>query len=146
MTHQHNSAVLTLPLAAVERTLQEVESWSCFLTGVEHIDRAAHERYVFSLSGSGHPREVRVVVRAHPRRHRFTWKALAGPPVDGYLQLTPLPGGWTRVDFDATARPARALEYLAEIVGAGPSNRVVDVVRLQEHLADGRHRGSAHPA
>ena len=134
MTHQRESAILTLPLTVAEQRLRNVESWTHFLVDVDRIDKDSHERYVFHVLAPSGSRDLRMVVRAHTHTHRFTWKALGALPFDGHLHLTPIPGGWTRLDLDAITRPARAIDYLAEMIGAPRHQTVIDVGRLESYL------------
>lgn len=134
MTHQSASRVVTAPLATVERQLRDVESWPAFLVGVDRIGKTSHERYLFRLHDGRRLREVRMLVRAHPREHRFSWKVLEGPAFNGTLHLTPTGYGWTRVNLTLTTHPSGLWAGLAEMVGPTRDRAVVDLNRLQDHV------------
>ncbi len=75
-----------------------------------------------------------MVVRRYPRSHCFTWHVLAGAPFDGQLRLSPVSGGWTRIDVTATAWPERFIDCLSEMLHLSATDHVIDLVGLQAHL------------
>ncbi len=143
MTRQQASAVVTAPLPTVEQRLRDVPSWASFMVGVERIEKVSHERYMFRISRARRPRDVPVVVRAHPREHRFSWRALAGPAFDGNLHLSATPGGWTRITFTSASRPDGFWANLAELLALAREQAGVDVRLLQDHLVAA---GPQHPS
>ena len=130
MTLQHGVAVVTVPLPVVEERLRQVESWTAFLPTVKEIRKIGHERYAFRVCNARDGRDIPMVVRRHPRNHSFTWHVLAGPPFDGQLRLSPVPGGWTRIDVTATARPERFVDCLGEMLHLSATDHVIDLVLL----------------
>jgi hypothetical protein len=128
-------AVVGLPLSVVETQLWDVTQWPTFLAGLTAATRSSHERYVFALRQGRREVDVPVAVRWQARDHRFTWRALEGPPWDGSLRLVAVNGRRTRVFLQRRAYPRSFLASLAELVGAGVVDPAADLQRLQDRLA-----------
>ena len=134
MTYQEATTVVTAPLAAVERRLGDVESWTGFLVGVDQIRKLSHERYLFQLAGLDGAREVRVAVRAHLHTHRVVWRALGTMMFGGAIHLESVVGGWTKVTLSLTTQPDGFLANLTDMVASSNAQAAIDVQRLQDHL------------
>jgi len=109
-------AVVGLPLSVVETQLWDVTQWPTFLAGLVAVRRSSHERYVFTVRQGRRDGEVLVAVRWQARDHRFTWRALEGPPWDGLLRLVPINGRRTRVFLQRRAHPR---SFVASLVRQG---------------------------
>lgn len=134
MTHQEASAVVSLPLPEVEAKLRDVEGWSQFLIGVERIVKTSFERYTFTVLDDRRAREIEVCAIVHPREHRFSWKALAGPRFDGELRLHAVDERLTRVHLTMTAEPAGLLAGLTEMLKSPESTAALDLQRMESFL------------
>lgn len=128
-------AVVGLPLSVVETQLWDVTQWSTFLAGLEQVTRSSHERYIFSVRQGRKEADVLVAVRWQARDHRFTWRALEGPPWDGSLRLSPVNGRRTRIHLARRTYPRTVWASFAELLGAGPPDPGADLQRLQDKLA-----------
>lgn len=128
-------AVVGLPLSVVETQLWDVTQWPTFLAGLEGVTRSSHERYVFTVRQGRRDTDVLVAVRWQARDHRFTWRALEGPPWDGALRLTPVNGRRTRIHLARRTYPRSLLASFAELLGAGVPDPGLDLQRLQDRLA-----------
>lgn len=127
-------AVVGLPLSDVETHLWDVARWPTFLTGLVAVRRASHERYVFTVRHRRREGDVLVAVRWQAATHRFTWRALEGPPWDGSLRLAPVNQRRTRVFLQRRASPRSFLASVAEVVGIGAVDPSLDLQRLQDRL------------
>jgi hypothetical protein len=143
VTHQEASTVVRVPLTRVEQRLRDIESWERFLAGVSGVRRTAHERYVFRLDTG---RSVPVAVRAHPRQHSYVWCALAGPPFDGTLRLSPRGRARTRVTLSLTTRPVGFLANLLDMVAPSTSRADIDVQQLASFVDPRPGPGREHVA
>ncbi|MFN0284925.1 MAG: hypothetical protein ACKVZ6_23470 [Kineosporiaceae bacterium] len=128
-------AVVGLPLSVVETQLWDVAQWPTFLAGLVAVRRSSHERYVFTVRQGRRDSEVLVAVRWQARDHRFTWRALEGPPWDGSLRLVPINGRRTRVFLQRRAHPRSFVASLVELLGGGHADSALDLQRLQDRLA-----------
>jgi hypothetical protein len=128
-------AVVGLPLSVVETQLWDVTQWSTFLAGLQTVTRSSHERYVFTVRQGRKESDVLVAVRWQARDHRFTWRALEGPPWDGTLRLTPVNGRRTRIHLARRIYPRTIWASFAELLGAGVPDPGTDLQRLQDKLA-----------
>jgi hypothetical protein len=128
-------AVVGLPLSVVETQLWDVTQWPGFLAGLAGARRTSHERYIFTLRQGRREQEVLVAVRWQARDHRFTWRALEGPPWDGSLRLVAINGRRTRIFLQRRAYPRSFVASLAELIGAGVADPALDLQHLQDRLA-----------
>jgi uncharacterized membrane protein len=131
MTHQQASAVVTVPLDALQQALRHVEDWTSFIDGVTKITKRAHERYVFELCDGTRTREVATVVRLNHREHCFSWHAVSGPKFDGCIKLAAVDGTRTRVQLDLTAHPDGFMACLTDMLSHDRPQALLDVQRLQ---------------
>jgi uncharacterized membrane protein len=135
MTHQEASAVVNLPVSEVDARLREISSWPRFLVGLTDVVKTAHERYTFIVVDGRSTREVPVCAIPHPREHRVSWKALAGPAFDGEFRLHPEGDRQTRVTLSLVAEPAGFLDGLSDMVHPhGTSTAEVVLQRLEKFL------------
>ena len=134
MSHQEASWVVPQTLSVVEERLREVESWSMFLEGLRLVTKTAHQRYRFVVSSGRTTREVNVAVIAHPRDHRFSWKATAGPRYEGEIRLSAVDDQHTRVRLTFTSDPVGFVSGIAELFGSSNDAAQVDLARLEDHL------------
>jgi uncharacterized membrane protein len=130
MTHQQASAVLNAPLAVVEACLREVTAWPRFLVGLEEVTATTYQRYRFKIKEGKRFREVDVAVQAHPREHRFSWRALSGPRFEGEVRLAPSDERCTRAQLSVTAEPAGFLAGFSEMLGRSDSTAEVCLQQL----------------
>lgn len=142
MTHQEATCVLPFPLKIVESRLADVESWDRFLVGLQGVHRIGHERYLFWLDDG---REIRVVVRAHRREHRFAWHAFDGPRFDGTLRLTAVDEALTRVTLSLRTGGVGVTADLMDMAFPRTWLADFDVQRLATFIAD-RSSASARRA
>jgi hypothetical protein len=134
MTHQEASAVVTLPLAAVQEALHDVESWSAFLVGVTQVTKTAHERYTFRITRGNRERDIPAVVRLNHKDHCFTWRSVTGPRFEGCLRLGAVDAGRTRVTLSLTSQPEGFFANMSEMVALSPPEVTPDVGRMEAYL------------
>jgi uncharacterized membrane protein len=134
MTHQEATAVVNLPVAEVEARLREISSWPRFVVGLEDVVKTAHERYTFVVRETGGTRDVPVCAIPHPREHRISWKALAGPAFDGEFRLHPENERQTGITVTLVAEPAGFLAGLSDMIRASSSTAELVLQRLEEYL------------
>lgn len=136
MTHQEATAVVNLPVTEVEARLREISSWPRFVVGLDDVVKTAHERYTFVVHDAGGTREVPVCAIPHPREHRISWKALAGPAFDGEFRLHPENERQTSVTVTLVAEPAGFLNGLSDMLRASSTTAELVLQRLEEFLHD----------
>ena len=135
MTHQEAVTVVAAPLETVERAVRDVTHWPRFMIGLAEVAGTSFGRYTFVVRDRSSVREVDVAVVAHPRDHRISWRALAGPRFDGEIRLTPVDAGHTRVALSLVADPAGFLASLGELAHLQRhSTAVLDLQRLESLL------------
>lgn len=134
MTHQEATAVVNLPMAEVEVRLREISSWPRFVVGLEDVVKTAHERYTFVVREPGGTHDVPVCAIPHPREHRISWKALAGPAFDGEFRLHPENERQTGITLTLVAEPAGFLAGLSDMIRSGSSTAEVILQRLDKYL------------
>ncbi len=134
MSHQEATSVVPQPLAAVEERLREVESWPMFIEGLKLVTKTAHQRYRMVVTSGRTTREVNTAVIAHPREHRFTWKAVAGPRYEGEIRLSAVDEHHTRVRLSFTSDPVGFVSGISELFGSSNDAAQVDLARLEDHL------------
>jgi hypothetical protein len=128
-------AVVGLPLSVVETQLWDVDQWPTFLTGLVAVRRTSHERYVFTVRQGRRESDLLVAVRWQARDHRFTWRALEGPPWDGSLRLVAVNGRRTRVFLQRRAYPRSFAASVVEFLGGCYGDPALDLQHLQDRLA-----------
>jgi uncharacterized membrane protein len=134
MTSQAATAVVNRPAAEVEVRLREISNWPRFLVGLRDVVKTAHERYTFVVHDSSGARDVPVCVILHPREHRISWKALAGPAFDGEFRLHPENERQTRVTLTLVAEPAGFLARLGELLQSSSSTAELTLQKLETFL------------
>jgi hypothetical protein len=132
---ERTATVIPLPLSVVESNIWDVTAWPAFLTDLEWVQRAGHERYLFGVRQGSRLHEVAVAVRWHARDHRVTWRELTGPPWRGEIRLSALNGRRTRVAMHISVHPRSVYDTLAEMFGLRRRHVAVDLGRLAERLA-----------
>jgi hypothetical protein len=143
MRHQEATTVVALPLADVESRLRQVEAWSKFLHGIESIEYASHERYLFRLADGRDRRELKVVVKLLYRDHCFVWHGLSGPAWRGSLKLTPVDDHHTAVTLAMGSLPVDLRSGLSEMLMPKTTTALHDLRMLEQHLVQA---GSTEPA
>jgi hypothetical protein len=135
MTHQEASAVVSLPVSAVDMGLREISSWPLFMVGLQDVVKVAHARYVFVVRDGDSIREVPVCAVWHPREHRVSWKALSGPAFDGEFRLHRENERRTRITVSLVAEPAGLLAGLSDMVHPhAASTAQLILQKLEAHL------------
>ncbi len=134
MSHQEATSVVPQPLDVVQERLRDVESWPTFLEGLILVTQTAHQRYRMVVRSGQTTREVNAAVLAHPREHRFTWKALAGPRYEGEIRLSAVDDQHTQVRLALTADPVGFVAGIGELFGSSNDVAQVDLARLEDHL------------
>jgi uncharacterized membrane protein len=134
MTHQEATAVVNLPVAEVDARLREIGSWPRFVVGLQDVVKTAHERYTFVVHDSGGTRDIPVYAIAHPREHRISWKALAGPAFDGEFRLQPVNERQTRITLTLVADPPGFLARLGDLIQSSSSTAELVLQKADEFL------------
>jgi hypothetical protein len=138
MARQEATTVVRVPMAVVEEGLSDVEGWPGFLLGLRRVDRRGSGRWTFLVHDGARPRQVDVTVEIDldldAGGSRICWRALCGPRFDGTWTLTP-DGDRTRVELVLDADPIGFAAGLAELLGRSDDTAVLDLRRLEEHLA-----------
>jgi len=142
MTHQEASAVVSVPVDVIEEKLGDIESWPCFLVGVEKVRKTSFERYVFVVRDGRNTREVPVSVTTRPRR--WAWHSLSGPTFEGELRMTPVDTRRTRLVLKLTSDPSGFLACLTEMLAASRVTADVDLQKLERRLT-GPDAGTTGP-
>jgi hypothetical protein len=132
MVHQQDDVTVAVPLPTVERLLREVERWTAFLPLVSGIERTGHERYLFTLAGTG--AGLPMVCRVHPREHRVAWQSLSPGLWSGTLRLRALGPDHTVIRVSSALQRSGLLADAAEAVHADAAPVLVDCGRLTEHV------------
>ena len=138
MRHQEATTVVPMPLDVILTRLRDVESWSEFMLGIEWIRCTGHERYAFKLADGRDRRELKVVVRLHPREHCFVWHGLANPSWRGKLKLTEVDDRHTSVTLSLESLPPDLRSGVAEWLMPKTSTAVRDLQLLERHLVGPR--------
>jgi uncharacterized membrane protein len=137
MTHQEASAVVAVPIAAVEARLRDVTSWPAFVAGVEAVEELGFQRYRFTVRGENGVREIDAAVVDHPKEHRVAWRSLEGAHFNGEFRLSAVDDRHTKVHLSLLADPAGLLAGFSDLLGASHSTATVDLQRLEAYLASG---------
>ncbi|HEX2804905.1 MAG TPA: hypothetical protein VHN80_01875, partial [Kineosporiaceae bacterium] len=111
------ATVIALPLSVVESNIWDVTSWPAFVSDVQWVQRAGHERYLFGVRQGGRLHEIPVAVRWHARDHRVTWHQLDGPTWRGEIRLTAMNGRRTRATMTVIAHPRTLGTRIADLFG-----------------------------
>jgi hypothetical protein len=137
MRHQEAKTVVALALPVIEDRLRAVETWSQFLHGIESIEYASHERYVFKLADGRDRRQLKVVVKLLRRDHCFVWHGVSGPAWRGSLKLSPVDDTHTAVTLRMDSFPVDLRSGLAEMLLPNPTVALHDLRLLERHLVSG---------
>jgi hypothetical protein len=129
------ATVIPLPLSVVESNIWDVTAWPSFVSDVQWVQRAGHERYLFGVRQGRRLHEIPVAVRWHARDHRVTWHQLDGPTWRGEIRLTALNGRRTKATMTVNSQPRNLTDKIAELFGVRGREASVDLGRLAERLA-----------
>lgn len=132
MARQESTAVLGVPLLAVQSRLQNVEDWPRFLVGLESVHRLAHGRYRFHVRRGRGVHELDVAVVFNPREHRVGWHCLSGPKWDGDLRLSAVDAGRTKVHLATVTEPRGFAEGVTEMLSPAKDEATLDLQRLED--------------
>jgi hypothetical protein len=127
------STIVALPLTVVQTRLQDVESWSQFLLGIESISRTGHERYAFKLADGRDHRELTVMVKLLPGTHCFVWRQVSERTWHGQLKLAPVDTRHTSITLSLASLPIDLRSAVAEWLPT-PSTAAADLLLLEKCL------------
>jgi uncharacterized membrane protein len=118
---------VAVPVSVAYRQWDDPDSFSRFMSGVEHVTRHDDDHTHWMTGFAGFQREFDVEITERRVDERIGWRAVAGAHHSGSLTFTALAEDRARVDLHMDYEPDGALEVLGTSVG-------VVGARLQSYL------------
>ena len=128
-------ALVEVELGQVEARLNDIESWSAFLTEIRSLHRVGHERYQVHLADG---RTSLVWVGSDPAQHRYRWQSLRGPTFLGQISLAAAGGSHTLITLEIQLEPRGLVRLVLDML-AQPHDAIdLDMRGLVQHVASVR--------